>query len=241
MSPSYDGNTQSIPSSLKEIKQLSTAYLKEILNYHGLSINGNRDELTLRITLMKDGHYNLAFYKEEEEILKTIDDAEKLILEERQDYLTNPKSVFRTRTHGGANKYVKDTPISHIQFDLKNLHKMLEKQREYITIQRQQNREKGKTFIKSDNRQDMDSMQIHTTATAAADEAIFSIGAKVKVKWSRDDVQGTDWKPGWYTAYVQSADPLQDQITVEHCAEPGCLYVLDVTPMLADGSLKLQL
>lgn len=68
--PSYNGNIQSIPSSLKEIKKLSTAYMKEILNYHVFSINGNRDELILRITLMKDGHFNLAFYKEEEDTLK---------------------------------------------------------------------------------------------------------------------------------------------------------------------------
>ena len=70
-------------------------------------------------------------------------------------------------------------------------------------------------------------------------EAFFEIGTKGKVKWSANEVKGTGWKPGWYVAYVQSSDSFQDQIVLEHPSEPDQLYTLDVSPMIAEGSLKL--
>ena len=69
--------------------------------------------------------------------------------------------------------------------------------------------------------------------------AFFEIGTKVKVKWSSDEVKDTGWKLGWYVAYVQSADSDEDQIVVEHPIELDKLYTLDVSPMVAEGSLKL--
>ncbi len=42
---------------------------------------------------------------------------------------------------------------------------------------------------------------------------------------------------GWYTTYVKSSDPLQDQIVVEHASEPERLYTLDVLPMLGEGTI----
>lgn len=70
-------------------------------------------------------------------------------------------------------------------------------------------------------------------------EHIFVVGTKVKVKWSAQDVLGSGWKADWYVAYVKSSDPLRDQIVVEHVIEPECLYTLDVSPMIAEGSLNL--
>ena len=71
------------------------------------------------------------------------------------------------------------------------------------------------------------------------EEHIFVVGTKVKVKWSGKYLLGNGWKAGWYVAYVKSSDPLKDQIVVQHVIEPGCLYTLDVSPMIAEGSLKL--
>ena len=70
-------------------------------------------------------------------------------------------------------------------------------------------------------------------------EPIFDDGSKVKIKWCGDDLKGTGWKAGWYTACVKSSDPLQDQIVIKHVSEPGNLYTLDVSPMIADGSLTV--
>jgi hypothetical protein len=209
--------------------------MKYILSYHGLSITGSKDEIILRLTLFKSGQYHLAFYHEENEILDTISDAEKLVLEQRQDYLQYPSDVYRKRTHISFPEVrSENTNVSDSELKVENLHKMFEKLKEYIRIVKDINKTKGKNFKQNGN-----GNSSYANTEASNDESFFRIGAKVKVKWCSADVKGTGWKPGWYIGYVQTSDPSQDLIVVEHPIEPGSLYTLDVSPMIAEGSLKL--
>lgn len=113
----YKGKIESIPGTLKALQNLPTAQMEYILNYNGLSITGSRDEIILRLALLKSGQYRLAFYHEQKEILDTISDAEKLILEQRHDYLQHPSDVYRKRTHISFHfqKLGRRTPMFSIQ------------------------------------------------------------------------------------------------------------------------------
>lgn len=228
----YEGNIEDLPNSLKGLHNLSTAQMKYILQYHGLLIRGNRDELILRLSLLKNGQYRYAFYQEQNEIVRTIKDGETLILAERMDYLSHPDDIYRKRTYSSADQTKSSCSIPGL-YTLQNLHELFKKLKDYLSIVKKLNSEKGEQLkMNTTNNVKAGSMEVD-------EEHIFVVGTKVKVKWSGKDLLGSGWKAGWYVAYVKSSDPLKDQIVVEHVIEPGCFYTLDVSPMIAEGSLKL--
>ena len=55
------------------------------------------------------------------------------------------------------------------------------------------------------------------------------MGAKVKVRWTSEEIGDSGWRPGWYVAYVQAYDEDNDTLTVEYTTEPGCIYTIDLT------------
>ena len=60
---------------------------------------------------------------------------------------------------------------------------------------------------------------MHKKAAASDFESLkqqlVEIGAKIKVKWSLDEVGESGWKPGWYIAYVQGYDAESDIVTLQ--------------------------
>ena len=65
------------------------------------------------------------------------------------------------------------------------------------------------------------------------------MGAKVKLKWTAEDIGDTGWRAGWYVALVQAYDPLEDQLTVEYCSEPGVTYTVELSSSLFEETIKL--
>ncbi len=61
----------------------------------------------------------------------------------------------------------------------------------------------------------------------ALKEQIANVGARVKVKWTPEQIGDSGWKPGWYV------------ITLQYVSEPGSTYTEELTPILSDGSIKL--
>ena len=70
-------------------------------------------------------------------------------------------------------------------------------------------------------------------------EQFYEIGARIKIKWSKEEIGDSDWRPGWYVAEVQYADMDNDEITVQFVSEPDCTYMYEVTPCIAQGTLKM--
>ena len=140
---------ESMPEILKEIQDLTTAQIKSRLRHLGFTITGHRDELILRLYLVGQGYHHLVFYHEEKEILSTMKDAERLILEERQDYLTHPEDVYRKRTH--SSQQVNSCIENDSQIGLSNLHKVFEKLKNYLRIGKEINKNKGAEFLKEKN------------------------------------------------------------------------------------------
>lgn len=71
-------------------------------------------------------------------------------------------------------------------------------------------------------------------------EDFFEVGTHVKVRWTKEEIGDSGWRPGWYVAQVQKASSMLDQIEVVYISEPESLYKIDVTYMLAKGKLQLS-
>jgi hypothetical protein len=183
----YSGNFEDFPSSVKDFKEWSTAQMKFVLNYHGLSTVGNKDELIIRLMLLKISRFYLAFYKEESEILKVIDAAEQLILEEREDYLIHPEDLYQVTTQSSGNHM---TPTICVQplLEVKTLHNMFKNLHEYIIILRSQRKEKTK--VKNlINFKGSEPAVLPRHSEDDSEVVFFSVGAKVKVKWDSASVR----------------------------------------------------
>jgi len=61
----------------------------------------------------------------------------------------------------------------------------------------------------------------------------------IKVKWTKDDIGNTGWRPGWYKAQVQSYCVDTDEIEVVYVSEPTCIYTLEVTPAISSGIVQV--
>ena len=70
-------------------------------------------------------------------------------------------------------------------------------------------------------------------------EKISQVGAKVKIKWTVDEVGDSGWRPGWYVAYVQAYDNETATITVQYPTEPDCTYTLELIPSIQNGKIQL--
>lgn len=96
--------------------------------------------------------------------------------------------------------------------------------REFLDKQRLERQEKDKEglvgFTKTGN---------YNTGTAAAAEQIKEVGAKIKVKWSAEEIGDSGWQAGWYKAIVQGYDDELDEIIILYPSEPGCTYTLDLS------------
>jgi hypothetical protein len=68
----YNAELSSIPTTTTEIAKLSVFKLHEILRIHNILDCGTKDELVLRVRMLKANRGYLAFYKETEAILNLI-------------------------------------------------------------------------------------------------------------------------------------------------------------------------
>ena len=70
-------------------------------------------------------------------------------------------------------------------------------------------------------------------------EQIIQTGAKVKIKWTPDELEGTDWKGGWYKATVNSYCNETDMLTLTYVSEPGIPYEEELLPLHTNNEIKL--
>ena len=66
------------------------------------------------------------------------------------------------------------------------------------------------------------------------------IGAHILVKWDKNEVAGTGWKPGWYAAEVQAFYPHDDKIDVLYRTSPAEIYSENVIELIRHGKIKLS-
>jgi hypothetical protein len=64
-SPDYDGDLSTVPNTVTELRKYPVARLRYILNYHGIHTCGTKEEIILRLLLVRQNRYYLCFKGEE--------------------------------------------------------------------------------------------------------------------------------------------------------------------------------
>ena len=229
----YVGNLASIPTTTKAINRLSIPYLKSVLSFHCLPIIGSKEELVLRTYLLRSNRTADVIAREEGQLNDLIRIAQAIISEQRR--LSFSSHIYRKRKYSISRK-------SHLLFipqpchicsdeDLKNLFKpfldFLDEQRKLRETSDKRGTITVSMQLKSDTRGD--DLQQGLTQT----------GSKVKVKWTPEELEGTDWKGGWYAATVNSYDYDTDILTLTYSSEPGIPYEEELLPLLTNNKIKL--
>ena len=62
----------------------------------------------------------------------------------------------------------------------------------------------------------------------------FVVGQTLEVLWSEKDLEGTNWKPGWYRGEVQRVDEENDVVYIWYYKDRA-VYGLNATGALVDG------
>lgn len=186
---------------------------------------GNKDDLTLRLYLLKHNKRHVISYHLRQQILETIAIAETIIDQQIKGRIVNGPVIRRTRkftTKGIERSSLDSRRLEEISGVFRGL-------RRYV-----------KTLGIEDN-----TGSVECSAGTSIDsespflyEEYFEVGLAIKVKWVQKDL-GTGWKPGWYSAVVQSCDIQNDTINIIYNLEPNVIYSVEVSPCISSGRIKL--
>ncbi len=197
---------------------------------------GTKEELVLRLFLVCHGKYYLCFEQEQNEILKTIRLAEEIVQDEKRQFVLNRDDIYRKRT------YTTKTSESQLQVprntNFENLQSIFEPVKNYVEILKNIRYEKSKELSTAIVGSSCGTQNQPGTNHEEYEE-YFSIGTKIKIRWTKDEIGDSGWRCGWYTAQVQEGYLEDDNIQVLYFSEPECVYSVCVSEYLALGKLKL--
>ncbi|CAB3988424.1 Hypothetical predicted protein [Paramuricea clavata] len=213
--------------------KLSTAKLRFILNYHGLPTQGTKEELCLRLFLLRQNRYKLAFKDQEDEIKRMLRVVPGIILDQRRNALLNPADVYRKRTHYTFKKD-KSFLVVPNHLTLENIHnQMLKPIEEYLKILYNLRKERNTELIQTGQ----GSLVNFLSSSGNQSEDFMVVEKRIKIKWSKDEIGNSGWKYGWYTAMVQGFSIQHDSIDVVYFTEKDCVYTVCVSDLLSKGKL----
>ena len=232
----YSGNLSTLPKTVAEMKKLPIASLQFILRQHNLSISGNKDDLVLRLYLLRHGRSHLTSYREVQEIKRLVDTSKTIVFHQLREEIINIPDIRRMRKF--VSKASTDRSVISLSPDFKKekLCDLFDPMLSYIQKFPNVKREVA------EGSQTLNIKKYLTTTTNTPEqddhECYFEIGKKVKIKWTADEIGDTGWRPGWYVAEVQSASIETDEVTVVYVSEPDVVYTIEITPLLAQGKLR---
>ena len=229
----YSGNLTNVPTTTSKIAKLSVGQLRSILHFHGLPCFGTKDELIIRVCLLKNNQISALFAREEQQLKDLIKIIYDLI--HCQRLLDIRSHVVTKRTYPSReNKNCVPLP-QHINTAADLCH-LFDPLIQFIGIIHDQRSKtvKQSVSIPCDIPSTTDKVDSKDTKNL-----VCLVGSKIKVKWSVDEVGDSGWKPGWYIAFVEGYDEGDDEIIVSYPCEPGCVYKLAVTPQLEADKIRL--
>ena len=231
----YCGKVQDIPTAITRINNTMTIpHLRSILKYHDLPHIGTKEQLVMRVYLLRHNKSAAAAAREEEQLRDLIHLAYKTIREQRRLSITT--HVYRKRKFTLQNKDPHFVPQpQHVQTeeDLQSLF-------EPLLIQINSNRKKHEVADEMlAFKPQLSSCDTTSTDEKVLHQCITQVGSRVKLQWTCDEIGTSGWKPGWYVATVQSYCVDTDVITVTYQAEPNVTYDEELTPLITGGKIKL--
>lgn len=228
----YNGDFDLLPENISHLKKLPAATLQHILKYHNLPISGKKDNLVLRVFLLRHGRCYLSSYMQIREIIDFIKLIKSMIFYQMRCEIVGQPDVCRTRKFSGS--VLKNTSKIQIPDGVssQNLEKLLDPLLLYLDTKTERSSEK-------DINEDPTGFECKLTKGKADDyEDYFEVGSKVKIRWTSTEIGDSGWKPGWYVAEIQASSIDDDEVSVVYVSEPDCVYTVEVMPLLAQGKLR---
>ena len=232
--PLYNGNISSIPRTLASVNHLTMPELRAILIHHGYSPVGKKDQLVIKVFLLRTNQLTAITAREEKQINDLIEMTNKVIYKQRE--LNISSHIYRKRIFTLQTKsphFIK--PPAHVQGekDLQHLFDPLIKRIGEIYAHKTNENEPLLTPCKPTS-------NVNSTNDGdALLEKITQVGAKVKVQWSTDEVKNSGWRAGWYVAVVQQYHPESDMLLITYASEPDNVYEEELTPLISKKRIKL--
>ncbi len=229
--------------------KLTTGRLHKVLKFHNISSRGNKDQLVLKVALLRSGRKRFIHHNEKQHAKQLMHAVQNLISEQIKLDTSVPRKIIKRKYESPIepevsvkeprkmasiqSMYTKSTlkvptdliTLSTIGDMLKPLHW------EILNI------DKKVGGLGMDKNLDVKEPESEVNDEY---EQFFEIGIRVMVKWTQKDVGKLGWNPGWYVAEVQESSIENDWIKVEYSSEPESIYKIDVTSELANGTLKLK-
>lgn len=190
-----NGELFSGPALITDLKKMSVHKLRQILRFHNVWDCGTKDELAIRVGMVKCNRGYLVFYKEREGIKDIINVTKTLIRRQKEMYFTDAKVIYKKRIYSTPSgpSLSSSHPRSSASIPHNNLKSIL-------------NVPVGITL---DSLQEMlDPLQCeinvfeetkpvwHSNIQNADLAAIRSSGAKILAYLSKDELRSTGWKTG---------------------------------------------
>ena len=198
----YDGKLSSLPHSVTELSKMSVYRLREILRFHNILDCGTKDELVLRIGMLRVGRSYLAFHKELEAIFNIVTATRTIILIEKDMYLEDPTIIHKRRKFStplnpsvstsrprdsasiSSHQNKKAFLVVPEEITLETLVEVLDPLENEIGLYQQSN---------SKSKEDSSSTEESLTVDL---EAIKALGARVLALWNKKEVGASGWKTG---------------------------------------------
>ena len=225
--PLYCGKLSVVPNTAASLSKLTMAKLRAILTYHKCPNVGSKDQLVLRVLLLRQGHTAKMLLKEEQDLKALIKIVKELIFAQRNQNLST--HIYRRRTYNTTSTgSFLPVPVSvHFEADLTEIFAPLV----------------GYVMLRQDERATKDERNTASLIRRALvpdegeslQQQLMEVGAKVKIKWTSDEIGDS----GWYIAYVQGYDSDADIITLQYQSEPDCTYTVELTPLITAGTIQL--
>ena len=240
----YNGNLRSVPNNLTELSKLSTSVLRRILKYHNITTSGKKDELVIRVFLLRNNRSYLCCYEEEQAIEHLLQVAEDLIFEEQSLYLNRDYQVthtqrrfssFRNKVSLGPKVAAGTQETARTKLDVPqhidegNLNEMIKEIRTALHQKKSALKDLQESF--------------HGNFTGGKDqardglEAATEVGTKVKIKLDKTMVQNK--QPGWFHGEVQGYQRKTDKLTV-FFKSINWPIKFDLTEIVAKGRIQVS-
>lgn len=91
----YSGELNSVPESITEISKFSVYNLREILRFHNILDCSTKDELIIRVGMLKSGRSYLAFHKEMEVMVDLVAAITSIIAAQKLMYLQDSRILHK--------------------------------------------------------------------------------------------------------------------------------------------------
>lgn len=172
---------------------MSVYELRQILRFHNVWDCGTKDELVIRIEMVKCNRVYLAFYKELEGIKDIINTTKTLIRRQKEMYLTDPKVMYKKRIYStpSGSSLSSSRPRSSASIPHNNLKSILN-----IPLGIRLDPLQREINVFEETKQVGHECTNYGGIQNADIAAIRSSGAKILAYWRKDELGSTGWKTG---------------------------------------------